>query len=225
MRRVAAFVPMWLLATLAVTVLAPVANAQLVAPPTLSGESFHEDVPTITSVTCFPDQPPFQIGGTFEARGTATGPYPGTFQETGEVSVTLDANGHVTDRNLTASFSIDSSVGRVTGTIHSTNFGSGCGPVNDPNANSLAFNTDPQGFAATDTYDANIFTASGAFADNGLFQVAFSPEIFDESFRSALTSPQQLFPTSKDQCMNGGWRDYGSTFKNQGQCIAFVEHS
>jgi hypothetical protein len=201
------------------------ANAQPVAPPTLSGESFHEDVPTITSVTCFPDQPPNQIGGTFEARGTATGPYPGTFQETGEVSVTIDSNGHVTDRNLTASFSIDSSVGRVTGTIHSTNFGAGCGPTDDPKANILAFNTvPPQGFAATDTYDANIFTASGAFADNGLFQVAFSPQSFDESFRSALASPQQLFPTSKAQCMNGGWRDYGSTFKNQGQCIAFVEH-
>jgi hypothetical protein len=30
-------------------------------------------------------------------------------------------------------------------------------------------------------------------------------------------------PTSKDQCKNGGWRDFGDTFKNQGQCVAFVE--
>ncbi len=29
-------------------------------------------------------------------------------------------------------------------------------------------------------------------------------------------------PTSKDQCKNGGWRDFGSVFKNQGQCVAFV---
>ena len=28
-------------------------------------------------------------------------------------------------------------------------------------------------------------------------------------------------PTSKDQCMNGGWRDF-SQFKNQGDCIQFV---
>jgi hypothetical protein len=27
-------------------------------------------------------------------------------------------------------------------------------------------------------------------------------------------------PTSKDQCMNGGWQQYA--FKNQGQCVAFV---
>ena len=32
----------------------------------------------------------------------------------------------------------------------------------------------------------------------------------------------QPFPTSKDQCRNGGWRDFPQ-FKNQGQCVAFVE--
>ena len=30
-------------------------------------------------------------------------------------------------------------------------------------------------------------------------------------------------PTSKDQCKNGGWRNYGTTFKNQGQCVEFVQ--
>jgi hypothetical protein len=30
------------------------------------------------------------------------------------------------------------------------------------------------------------------------------------------------FPTSKDQCKNGGWREFPG-FKNQGQCVAFVE--
>ena len=29
-------------------------------------------------------------------------------------------------------------------------------------------------------------------------------------------------PTSKAQCRNGGWRDF-SGFKNQGECVAFVE--
>jgi hypothetical protein len=28
-------------------------------------------------------------------------------------------------------------------------------------------------------------------------------------------------PTSKDQCKNGGWRNYG-VFKNQGDCVSFV---
>ena len=28
-------------------------------------------------------------------------------------------------------------------------------------------------------------------------------------------------PTTKQECMNGGWAAYG--FKNQGQCIRFVK--
>jgi hypothetical protein len=35
--------------------------------------------------------------------------------------------------------------------------------------------------------------------------------------------------TSKDQCKNGGWRDFtddqGRPLDNQGQCIAFVQHA
>ena len=31
------------------------------------------------------------------------------------------------------------------------------------------------------------------------------------------------FPTSKQQCTNGGWQNFGSMFKNQGQCVAYVE--
>jgi hypothetical protein len=30
-------------------------------------------------------------------------------------------------------------------------------------------------------------------------------------------------PTSKDQCKNDGWRNFPQ-FKNQGQCVAFVNH-
>jgi hypothetical protein len=30
-------------------------------------------------------------------------------------------------------------------------------------------------------------------------------------------------PTSKDQCKNGGWRNFGTAFKNEGQCVAFVQ--
>jgi hypothetical protein len=30
-------------------------------------------------------------------------------------------------------------------------------------------------------------------------------------------------PASKAQCKNNGWKSFGSLFKNQGQCVAFVE--
>jgi hypothetical protein len=29
-------------------------------------------------------------------------------------------------------------------------------------------------------------------------------------------------PTTKAQCKHGGWRNFGSTFKNQGDCVSFV---
>ena len=38
----------------------------------------------------------------------------------------------------------------------------------------------------------------------------------------AVTPPKRA-PTSKDQCKNGGWRNFPQ-FTNQGQCIAFVTH-
>lgn len=29
-------------------------------------------------------------------------------------------------------------------------------------------------------------------------------------------------PTTKEQCKKGGWRNFGSTFRNQGDCVSFV---
>jgi hypothetical protein len=38
-----------------------------------------------------------------------------------------------------------------------------------------------------------------------------------------VTDAQPPLPTSKEQCKKGGWRNFPQ-FKNQGQCIAFVNH-
>jgi hypothetical protein len=40
---------------------------------------------------------------------------------------------------------------------------------------------------------------------------------------SVVVTDAQPFPTSKQQCKNGGWRNFGDTFRNQGECVAFVE--
>jgi hypothetical protein len=210
-KRVAAFVGVWLF-----TALAAAAAAEAATPPTLGGESFHDGAPTITSLSC---QPP-ALSGTFAAHGSATGPYPGTFQETGSVV------GSPGPETLTASFTIDSSVGRVTGTVSSNVLGVACAL----DGTFFSFNTeaflDSDKFLASDTYDATIFTTSRddrlrdalgdrrasaeehhrrhrrhhagrAFADNGLFGVQFQQGTtpipgFDEGFVSALASPQQL---------------------------------
>ncbi len=39
----------------------------------------------------------------------------------------------------------------------------------------------------------------------------------------AVVFDAPLVPTSKDQCKDGGWRSFGTMFRNQGQCVAFVE--
>jgi hypothetical protein len=202
---------------------AGVAVAQPAPPSTLTGESFHQDTPTITSVDCNESA---NYTYSYFATGTATGPYPGTFTETG----TLIFN------RLEASFTIDSAAGQVTGT-KTANVGVSCAggpPCSGAEACSdegASYNTDPSGFSGTDRYEATIRTASGAFADNGLFTAVFyrsdpppSPlNGFNSDFLSALASPVPLGPTTKDQCKNGGWRDFPE-FKNQGQCIAFVDH-
>jgi hypothetical protein len=47
----------------------------------------------------------------------------------------------------------------------------------------------------------------GAFWDNfGSFSVNFTPAT----------------PTAKSDCMNGGWVNYGTTFKNQGDCVSYI---
>jgi hypothetical protein len=54
-----------------------------------------------------------------------------------------------------------------------------------------------------------------------------SVSLFDEG-KTVLTNGRavvfdaRLVPTSKDQCKDGGWRDFPQ-FKNQGDCVSFVE--
>jgi hypothetical protein len=43
----------------------------------------------------------------------------------------------------------------------------------------------------------------------------------DLTFRTYVEPPPPL-PTSKEQCENGGWKNFGGMFKNQDQCVSFV---
>jgi hypothetical protein len=45
---------------------------------------------------------------------------------------------------------------------------------------------------------------------------------FSNKTGDVVVADARALPTSKDQCKNGGWRQYG--FKNQGICVAFVIH-
>lgn len=43
----------------------------------------------------------------------------------------------------------------------------------------------------------------------------------DLAFRTYVAVPPAL-PTTKEDCTNGGWQNYGGKFKNQGDCVSFV---
>jgi hypothetical protein len=45
---------------------------------------------------------------------------------------------------------------------------------------------------------------------------------FNASVDGVAVRSTRLLPTTKEQCKNGGWRNFGSTFKNQGDCVSFV---
>jgi hypothetical protein len=189
------------------------------APPTLTGESFHQHRPAIIWADCRDG-----ISFSYVARGTATGPYPGTFVEWGTLA----------DIQLRATFTIDSPAGRVTGT-KSGGVGLSCvsdftcsGKVDCEHAPG-GYNTNPNGFADENPYKATISTDRGVFADRGLFSATmvhsadddFYLDGFDSAFQSDLESPVQQLPSTKAQCKHGGWRWY-RVFKNQGECLRFV---
>lgn len=66
-------------------------------------------------------------------------------------------------------------------------------------------------------------SASAATANAGFIFDNFS---LTSSVPGSSTTPTPLPPpTNKEQCKNGGWQAFcGPTFKNQGDCVSFVEH-
>jgi hypothetical protein len=61
------------------------------------------------------------------------------------------------------------------------------------------------GYTSTDTYP----DGDWVYIDDG----GDANQWDDLAFQASFSSP---LPTSKAQCMNGGWKNFGTTFKNQG---------
>jgi hypothetical protein len=182
-------------AVVAAAVLAAPASAAV--PSTLSGEIFSnnpgEGSSSITAASCDPSG---NSTFSFEASGPAIGPYPGTFTETGTVTLGPQTPGLFTAvQSLTASFTISSAAGDVTGTKSVT------GPTNpvlgnaeclDAPDNARASNLNSAGV----TYDARITTPDGTFFDRGRADVnvleqhtvGFDASDFREAFFTDLTA-------------------------------------
>jgi hypothetical protein len=62
-------------------------------------------------------------------------------------------------------------------------------------------------------------------ADKLTIGVNGSNTTYDFEPAAVTPPPTSGPPTSKDQCKNGGWKSFTNpSFKNQGQCVAFVNH-
>jgi hypothetical protein len=154
----------------------------------------------------------------YSVSGTATAPYLGTFTETGTFSTTVV--------QLSATFTITSGTTTVTGSKSAPPGGSLNGALCLEDANGrTALALAPY---ESIPYTATIHTPNGNFHDEGTSTVTVNVRLdldtttLTESFASSLTAPVLITPTTKDQCKNNGWKNFPQ-FKNQGQCVSFVE--
>ena len=126
--------------------------------------------------------------------------------------------------------------------------------ANDDNAEGLQ-STLPAGISLTPTqggiyylgvssFDADPLSAAGpifegeVLLDGVRYWVPASPggdePVSDWTFFGTYTGGYQVqltgtasgcLPTSKSECKNSGWRTFGTMFKNEGRCVAFVNQS
>ncbi len=193
------------------------------AASTLTGERFGGDTFGDNSGACavvYDDYGGALLSGlsgpTFSGvSGTASAPYPGTFTEGGAWIPAPSFKGGYLDATFTIASGTTTISGRMVG-------GAGM-EMTCSHDEDLA---GPASAEGTVPYTATIHTPSGNFHDEGTSSLVLtlSPlEAFlKEAFTSSLTHPVLIVPTTKAQCKDGGWRNFPQ-FKNQGQCIAFVE--
>jgi hypothetical protein len=176
----------------------------------------------------------------YTATGPASGPYPGTYTESGTVTLerVMPANIGVPVVAFHAVFTIDSAAGQVAGTKQFVPSPTSYGICNLDT--SLGF---PVGIHIADlrdmSYTATITTATATCTTEGTSHVNPAEQDapghpnahykrFDEFFQTGTTpqcTARPLRPTNKQQCKKGGWRRFTNpSFKNQGQCVAYVNH-
>ena len=76
-------------------------------------------------------------------------------------------------------------------------------------------------------FTGDVFAASISEADPAVcpapsgFTSTLGPSGLD--FGDYIVVDDPPLPTAKGQCQDGAWRAFGTTFKNQGRCLAFVQ--
>jgi hypothetical protein len=176
--------------------LAQVASAQI-SPPTLTGEELfaHNGVAgAVATVGKCETNGTSSSTFTFTASGNATGPYPGAFTETGTFTLGPSSAGKGRVESFTASFTITSTTGQVSGEKSLSNRGGA-------QAGSCSSDTNGSVGNIPGDYTAQIVAEGCTYSDRGInpgMGVYNSPPLpadastqeFSEGFRSALLAPE-----------------------------------
>ena len=189
------------------------ASASAANADTLDGETFthanHSEA-IAWSGDCNPTGPStFQ----FWVFGDASGPHPGSFEESGTVTL-ASPTGPVTA--FESSWSIYESESTITGTrTLGESFAASCSAPDGYGSHTFSIDIDAP-YEVLDPFaelgPSTVKLGAGTL-DYGGFEARFGSE-------HTPPPPTQNEPLSKADCRNGGYRDYG--FKNQGACIKFV---
>ena len=163
---------------------------------------------------------------TYRATGIATGPYFGTFTESG----TIEWDAYQLTR-VEVNFHIDSAVADIDGRKFITApIGSGfCGPGHEGFFAQAAGIVRYEAIIKPDTGGsyADAGTASLTVAHTGSQNPALAElettttGVVFETFTSSLAITQPLLPDAKEQCKYFGFLIFG-VFENQGDCVSFV---
>jgi hypothetical protein len=186
-------------------------EARAATPSSLAGETFtsHEVKGSTVTGTCTGvGDNPGEGSFSFSVSGTAAGPFPGTFTESGSFSTAR--SGYLAD--FSSTFTITSPAGTVTGNKSLAEDSIGRTSCTRIEEGTIDVNTSN---VAT-TYTATI---------PGVGQATGSATV---GMQAVLNS--QLFSFSEDfasidvvqkHCKHGGWQSFGGVFKNQGDCVSF----
>jgi hypothetical protein len=206
----------WWVTTLPASAASPT-TASTVLPSTLAGETLAASQAGFPSLGC--------SVGSFTTSGTASGPYPGTFTETGSLTGVPAAPGGRVLRGVVTAFDStftitadDGSTVTGTKTLDLTAAPGVCANVAGP---LRAFDDH-----APLTYDARIATGGVTYRDIGTASADligrvpfFQPAYW--SLTETFSASNGLLPTDMSQCKHGGWALFG-IFKNQGDCVSYI---
>ena len=192
----------------AVALLAAGLAPQAAAAQTLTGEKFASAEHTEAFVYDGACNPEGESTFTYYTYGSATGPVPGVVLESGTFTL-ASPSGPVT--SYTASYTIDPDEGDdIEGTKSFTGTAAGSCSV------------DAYGYPSFEAQIPGTYSVTSPFAESGPASTSLQGISYFGTFASTFgASPSR--PATKDDCKNGGYAQYG--FKNQGECVAWVNQN